>query len=142
VRLAAGRAFPEEREQVRVVPGDVEDVGRGREAAANGGRVEETVEKVVHRLPVTETARIAAGRTDLRPLTRDGHASLGWASGVVSAFVALGFGGDGVSRAPAMGRHVAEGLRAGRPPRDLSLSGSARVAPGATGAREAGPDAE
>jgi len=130
----SGFYFRKELEQLLLSPGDVEDVGDDRAAAVDWRRMEETVEKAVHRLPVVEKARIAGGWAGLRPLTPDDHAIIGWAPGVEGFFLAVGFGGHGFQHAPATGRYVAEWIVDGRPSIDLSLFDPARFAR----AREAG----
>ena len=74
-------------------------------------KVEETVQKAIHRLPIIEKARIAGGWAGLRPLTPDDHAIIGWAPGVEGFFLAVGFGGHGFQHSPATGRYVANGYR-------------------------------
>ncbi len=138
----SGFYFRKEMEQVLLSPGDVEDIGEDLAAPVDRRRVEETVEKAVHRLPILEKARIAGGWAGLRPLTPDDHAIIGWAPGVEGFFLAVGFGGHGFQHSPATGRHVAEWLAEGRPSLDLSLFDPARFARGAAGTRDAGPDAE
>ncbi len=138
----SGFYFRKEMEQVLLSPGDVEDIGEDLAAPVDRRRVEETVEKAVHRLPILEKARIAGGWAGLRPLTPDDHAIIGWAPGVEGFFLAVGFGGHGFQHSPATGRHVAEWLAEGRPSLDLSLFDPARFARGAARAHDAGPDAE
>jgi sarcosine oxidase subunit beta len=139
---ASGFYFRKEMAQVLLSPGDVEDVGDDRQAPIDWTRVEETVEKAVHRLPVIEKARIAGGWAGLRPLTPDDHAIIGWASGREGFFLAVGFGGHGFQHSPATGRYVAEWLLDGRPSLDLSLFDPDRFARRRTGPADAGPDAE
>ncbi|HBH02692.1 MAG TPA: FAD-binding oxidoreductase [Candidatus Rokubacteria bacterium] len=135
--VSSGFYFRKELEQVLLSPGDVEDIGEDLRAPTNWGRVEETVRKAVHRLPIIEGARIAGGWAGLRPLTPDDHAIIGWAPGVEGFFLAVGFGGHGFQHAPATGRHVAEWLTDGRPSLDLSLFAPDRFQAG----RAAPPDA-
>ncbi|HET9489005.1 MAG TPA: FAD-binding oxidoreductase [Methylomirabilota bacterium] len=123
---ATGFYFRKELEQLLLSPGDVEDVGEDRTAAVDWARVEETVVKAVHRLPIIEKARIAGGWAGLRPLTPDEHAIIGWAPGVEGYFLAVGFGGHGFQHSPATGLHVAEWIVDGRPSLDLSLFDPAR----------------
>jgi sarcosine oxidase subunit beta len=138
---ASGLYFRKEMEQLLLSPGDVEDVGSDFAVAMDWSRVEETVEKAVHRVPIVERARIAGGWAGLRPLTPDDHAIIGWAPGLEGFFLAVGFGGHGFQHSPATGRYVAEWLLDGKPALDLSLFDPARFArPPAT--HEHGPDAE
>ncbi|MGH7312682.1 MAG: NAD(P)/FAD-dependent oxidoreductase [Candidatus Rokuibacteriota bacterium] len=123
---ATGFYFRKELEQLLLSPGDVEDVGDDLSAAVDWARVEETVDKAVHRLPVIEKARIAGGWAGLRPLTPDDHAIIGWAPGVEGFFLAVGFGGHGFQHSPATGRYVAEWIVDGRPSLDLALFDPAR----------------
>jgi sarcosine oxidase subunit beta len=139
---ASGFYFRKEMEQLLLSPGDVEDVGDDPEVAVDRARVEETVVKAVHRLPILENARIAGGWAGLRPLTPDDHAIIGWAPGLDGFFLAVGFGGHGFQHSPATGRYVAEWLLEGKPSLDLSLFDPARFARGAPTAPDRGPDAE
>jgi sarcosine oxidase subunit beta len=141
-----GFYFRKEMAQVLLSPGDAEDIGEDRAAPVDWGRVEETVIKAVHRVPVLERARIAGGWAGLRPLTPDDHAILGPAPGVEGHFLAVGFGGHGFQHSPATGRLLAEWIVDGRPSMDLGLFDPARFAGrrvSLPGEGEAGgPDAE
>jgi sarcosine oxidase subunit beta len=139
---ASGFYFRKELEQVLLSPGDVEDVGDDFSAAMDWSRVEETVQKAVHRVPLLERARIAGGWAGLRPLTPDDHAILGPAPGVEGFFLAVGFGGHGFQHSPATGRRVAEWLLDGKPSMDCSLFDPGRFARGTAVAHDRGPDAE
>ncbi len=139
---ASGFYFRKEMDQLLLSPGDVEDIGTDLAAPVDWSRVEETVEKALHRLPIVEKARVAGGWAGLRPLTPDDHAIIGWAPGVEGFFLAVGFGGHGFQHSPATGRHVAEWLVEGKPSLDLSLFDPARFARGAGRAKSHGPDAE
>jgi sarcosine oxidase subunit beta len=139
---ASGFYFRKEMEQVLLSPGDVEDVGEDLDVAVDRGRIEETVQKALHRLPIIEKARIAGGWAGLRPLTPDDHAIIGWAPGVEGFFLAVGFGGHGFQHSPATGRLVSEWLTAGAPSMDLSLFDPERFARGRATAHDKGPDAE
>jgi sarcosine oxidase subunit beta len=138
----SGFYFRKEMEQVLLSPGDVEDVGDDFAVAIDRAKIEETVQKALHRLPLIEKARIAGGWAGLRPLTPDDHAIIGWAPGVEGLFLAVGFGGHGFQHSPATGRLVAEWLTDGAPSMDLSLFDPARFSRGAPTARDGGPDAE
>ena len=139
---ASGFYFRKEMEQLLLSPGDVEDIGADLVAPVDWARVEETVEKALHRLPIVEKARVAGGWAGLRPLTPDDHAIIGWAPGIEGFFLAVGFGGHGFQHSPATGRHVAEWLVDGKPSLDLSLFDPARFARDTAGAGHHGPDAE
>jgi len=139
---ASGFYFRKEMDQLLLSPGDVEDTGADLAVPVDWSRVEETVEKALHRLPIVEKARVAGGWAGLRPLTPDDHAIIGWAPGVEGFFLAVGFGGHGFQHSPATGRHVAEWLVEGKPSLDLSLFDPARFARGAGRAKSHGPDAE
>jgi sarcosine oxidase subunit beta len=139
---ASGFYFRKEMDQVLLSPGDVEDVGDDLTASVDSRRVEEAVEKAVHRVPILERARIAGGWAGLRPLTPDDHAILGPAPGVEGFFLAVGFGGHGFQHSPATGRLVAEWLLHGRPSTDLSLFDPGRFAVGRPASGDQGPDAE
>jgi sarcosine oxidase subunit beta len=139
---ASGFYFRKEMEQVLLSPGDVEDVGDDWNVAVDRRKIEETVQKALHRIPTIEKARIAGGWAGLRPLTPDDHAIIGWAPGVGGFFLAVGFGGHGFQHSPATGRLVAEWLTESAPSMDLSLFDPARFARGAPKAKDAGPDAE
>jgi sarcosine oxidase subunit beta len=138
----SGFYFRKEMEQMLLSPGDVEDVGDDVTVAVDRAKIEDTVQKALHRLPVIEKARIAGGWAGLRPLTPDDHAIVGWAPGVEGLFLAVGFGGHGFQHSPATGRLVAEWLTDGAPSMDLSLFDPARFSRGMPAARDAGPDAE
>lgn len=125
---ATGFYFRKEMEQVLLSPGDVEDTGEDTNVPVDWGRVEETVDKAIRRLPILERARIAGGWAGLRPLTPDEHAIIGWAPGVDGFFLAAGFCGHGFQHSPATGRYVSEWLLDGTPSLDLSLFDPARFA--------------
>jgi sarcosine oxidase subunit beta len=138
----SGFYFRKEMEQVLLSPGDVEDVGEDLTAPMDWSKVEGTVQKAVHRLPIIEQARIAGGWAGLRPLTPDDHAIIGPAPGLEGMFLAVGFGGHGFQHSPATGRYVAEWILDGSPSMDLSLFDPARFASGCATAHDKGPDAE
>jgi sarcosine oxidase subunit beta len=145
---ASGFYFRKELDQLLLSPGDVEDTGGDLAAPVDRAKIEVTVEKALHRLPIVEKARIAGGWAGLRPLTPDDHAILGWAPGVDGFFLAVGFGGHGFQHSPTTGRVVAEWIVDGAPSIDCALFDPARFAPGATlpaaerGPAERAPDAE
>lgn len=139
---ATGLYFRKELEQLLLSPGDVEDIGEDFTVSVDRARIEETVEKALHRIPIVEKARIAGGWAGLRPLTPDEHAIIGPAPGVEGFFLAVGFCGHGFQHSPATGRHVAEWLLDGKPSLDLSLFDPGRFARGRTVAHARGPDAE
>src|SRR5262249_61132084 len=112
-----------EMDRLLLSPGDVEGVGADRAVPVDWSRVEETVEKALHRLPIVEKARVAGGWAGLRPLTPDDHAIIGWAPGVDGFFLTVGFGGHGFQHSPATGRHVAEWLGGGQTSPGLSVFG-------------------
>ena len=118
---ASGFYFRKEMEQLLLSPGDVEDIGEDFTVPVDRARIDETVEKALHRVPIVEKARIAGGWAGLRPLTPDDHAIIGWAPGVAGFFLAVGFGGHGFQHSPATGRHVAAWIVDGKPAMDLSL---------------------
>ena len=140
--LASGFYFRKEMEQVLLSPGDVEDIGQDQIVPMDWGKLDETVTKAVHRLPMIERAKIAGGWAGLRPLTPDDHAILGPAPGVEGFFLAVGFGGHGFQHSPATGRHVADWIVDGKPSMDLSLFDPARFATGRANVHDKGPDAE
>jgi sarcosine oxidase subunit beta len=117
--VTSGFYFRKEMEQVLLSPGDVEDIGEDTNVPVDWGRVEDTVQKALHRLPIVAEARIAGGWAGLRPLTPDDHAIIGW--GAPGFFLAVGFGGHGFQHSPATGRYVAEWLTDGAPSMDLAL---------------------
>ncbi|MBI2491911.1 MAG: FAD-binding oxidoreductase [Candidatus Rokubacteria bacterium] len=119
--VTSGFYFRKELEQVLLSPGDVEDIGEDVQVPMDWGKVEETVQKALHRLPLIADAKIAGGWAGLRPLTPDDHAIIGWAPGVEGFFLAVGFGGHGFQHSPATGLHVAEWLADGTSSLDLSL---------------------
>ena len=129
--VTSGFYFRKELQQVLLSPGDVEDIGADLEAPMDWGKVEDTVQKAVHRLPIIEQARISGGWAGLRPLTPDDHAIVGWAPGREGFFLAVGFGGHGFQHSPATGRYVAEWVLDGRPSLDLALFDPRRFEAGA-----------
>jgi glycine/D-amino acid oxidase-like deaminating enzyme len=139
---ASGFYFRKEMEQLLLSPGDVEDIGEDFTVPVDRARIDETVEKALHRIPIVEKARIAGGWAGLRPLTPDDHAIIGPAPGVEGFFLAVGFGGHGFQHSPATGRYVAEWLLDGKPSLDLSLFDPGRFAAGRPTHRDRGPDAE
>jgi sarcosine oxidase subunit beta len=139
---ASGFYFRKEMEQLLLSPGDVEDIGEDFEVPVDRARIDETVEKALHRIPIVEKARIAGGWAGLRPLTPDDHAIIGWAPGVDGFFLAVGFGGHGCQHSPATGRYVSEWLLDGKPSLDLSLFDPGRFAAGRAALHDRGPDAE
>ena len=139
---ASGFYFRKEMEQLLLSPGDVEDIGEDFSVPVDRARIDETVEKALHRIPIVEKARIAGGWAGLRPLTPDDHAIIGWAPGVDGFFVAVGFGGHGFQHSPATGRYVSEWLLDGKSSLDLSLFDPGRFARGAAVHHDKGPDAE
>jgi len=139
---ASGLYFRKEMEQLLLSPGDVEDIGEDFTVPVDRARIDETVEKALHRIPIVEKARISGGWAGLRPLTPDDHAIIGWAPGVEGFFLAVGFGGHGFQHSPATGRYVSEWLLDGKPSLDLSLFDPGRFAAGRATHHDRGPDAE
>ena len=139
---ASGFYFRKEMEQLLLSPGDVEDIGEDFTVPVDRARIDETVEKALHRIPIIEKARISGGWARLRPLTPDDHAIIGWAPGVEGFFLAVGFGGHGFQHSPATGRYVSEWLLDGKPSLDLSLFDPGRFAAGRATHHDRGPDAE
>jgi glycine/D-amino acid oxidase-like deaminating enzyme len=139
---ASGFYFRKEMEQLLLSPGDVEDIGEDFDVPVDRARIDETVEKALHRIPIVEKARIAGGWAGLRPLTPDDHAIIGWAPGLDGFFLAVGFGGHGFQHSPATGRYVAEWVLDGAPSLDLSLFDPGRFAAGRAAHHDRGPDAE
>jgi len=140
--VTSGLYFRKEMEQVLLSPGDVEDIGEDFNVPMDWAKVEDAVQKAIHRLPILEHARIAGGWAGLRPLTPDDHAIIGWAPGVEGFFLAVGFGGHGFQHSPATGRYVAEWLLDGKPSLDLSLFDPSRFARGRAGEHDRSADAE
>jgi sarcosine oxidase subunit beta len=139
---ASGFYFRKEMEQLLLSPGDAEDIGEDFTVPVDRARIDETVEKALHRIPIVEKARIAGGWAGLRPLTPDDHAIIGWAPGIEGFFLAVGFGGHGFQHSPATGRYVSEWLLDGRPSLDLALFDPGRFAAGRATHHDRGPDAE
>ncbi len=139
---ATGFYFRKEMEQLLLSPGDVEDIGEDFAVPVDRAKIDETVEKALHRIPIVEKARIAGGWAGLRPLTPDEHAIIGFAPGVEGFFVAVGFCGHGFQHSPATGRYVSEWLLDGKPSLDLSLFDPNRFARGTAVHHDKGPDAE
>ena len=138
----SGFYFRKEMEQVLLSPGDVEDIGDDLAVPMDWSKVESTVHKAVHRLPILERARIGGGWAGLRPLTPDDHAIIGPAPGLEGMFLAVGFGGHGFQHSPATGRYVAEWILDGRPSMDLALFDPGRFTDDAAEVHAKEPDAE
>ena len=117
--VSSGFYFRKELEQVLMSPGDVEDIGEDFDVPMDWGKVEDAVQKAIHRVPMIADARIAGGWAGLRPLTPDEHAIIGWSS-LEGFFLAVGFCGHGFQHSPATGRYVSEWLVDGKPSMDLS----------------------
>jgi sarcosine oxidase subunit beta len=140
--VTSGFYFRKELEQVLLSPGDIEDIGEDFNVPTDWGKVEEAVQKAIHRLPIIAEARIAGGWAGLRPLTPDDHAIIGWAPGAEGFFLAVGFGGHGFQHSPATGRYVAEWLVDGKPSLDLSLFAPDRFTRGRATTHDVSADAE
>jgi sarcosine oxidase, subunit beta len=113
-------------------PGDAEDVGELSDAPpVDWGRLEETVQKAVRRLPALGDAGIRSAWAGLRPLTPDDHGIIDRIPGVDNMLVAVGFCGHGFQHSPAIGISVAELIVDGRTSIDITPLGLARFAEGA-----------
>src|SRR2546425_532923 len=119
--VTSGFYFRKEMEQMLLSPGDVEDIGEDLNVPMDWGKVDELVQKAIHRLPIIERARIGGGWAGLRPLTPDDHAIIGWAPGVAGFFLAVGFGGHGFQHSPPPRPYVARWPPGGPPSPDLPL---------------------
>src|SRR5881396_1242374 len=91
--VTSGFYFRKEMEQVLLSPGDVEDIGEDFNVPMDWGKVEDAVQKAIHRLPILEHARIAGGWAGLRHDTPDDHAIIDWPTGG---------GGRGPAQPPAI----------------------------------------
>jgi sarcosine oxidase subunit beta len=118
---SSGFYFRKELQRVLMSPGDVEDIGSDGEVPVDWGRLEETVDKAVRRVPVLANATISGGWAGLRPLTPDEHAILGSVPGVEGAYLAVGFCGHGFQHSPPAGKHLTELILDGRSSIDLSV---------------------
>jgi sarcosine oxidase subunit beta len=118
---ASGFYFRKEQHRLIMSPGDVEDVGSDFEVPVDWTRMEETVDKALHRVPILEHARVTNAWAGLRPLTADDHAMMGEMPDVRGFFVAVGFCGHGFQHSPPAGKHLTELMLDGRSSIDLSL---------------------
>jgi sarcosine oxidase subunit beta len=118
---ASGFYFRKEQERLLMSPGDAEDLGSDFEVPVDWSKLEETVERAMHRVPILEHARITNAWAGLRPLTTDEHAIMGQMPNMRGFLVAVGFCGHGFQHSPPAGKHMAELILDGHSSIDLSL---------------------
>ncbi|HEX3244963.1 MAG TPA: FAD-binding oxidoreductase [Chloroflexota bacterium] len=112
-------------------PGDAEDVGELTDAPpVDWGRLEETVQKAVRRMPALGEAGIRSAWAGLRPLTPDEHGIIDQMPGVDNMLAAVGFCGHGFQHSPAIGMSVAELIVDGHTSIDIAPLGLARFSTG------------
>lgn len=105
----SGFYFRSEIRSLLMSPGDAEDVGElPGQPPVDWGRLEETVQKAMHRMPVLERATVRSAWAGLRPLTPDEHGIIDHLPGLDNMLAAVGFGGHGFQHSPAVGMTVAE----------------------------------
>ncbi len=108
-------------------PGDAEDVGELTDAPpVDWGRLEETVQKAVKRMPALGEAGIRSAWAGLRPLTPDEHGIIDRMPGLDNMLAAVGFCGHGFQHSPAIGISVAELIVDGRTSIDIEPLGLSR----------------
>jgi sarcosine oxidase subunit beta len=95
---------------------EVEEGGRAEPpAAVDGALPERLVERAVNRCPILGEARLLRSWQGHRTLTPDDRPVLGEAPGVKGLWLAVGFGGHGITHAPSLCRALAETVVRGRP---------------------------
>ena len=78
------------------------------------------VERLVHRVPVLEAARVTHGWAGLIETTPDDNPVVGWTH-LDNVYTVAGFSGHGMCLAPGLAPHVAAEIRGGRPALDLAV---------------------
>ncbi len=109
---------------------EVEEGGRAEAPVADGDALpERLVERAVNRCPILGDARLLRSWQGQRTLTPDDRPVVGEAPEVRGLWLAVGFGGHGITHAPSLCRALAETLLLGRPATlDLAPFGPGRPA--------------
>lgn len=95
---------------------EVEEGGRAERAEADGGALpDRLVERALNRCPLLGSARLLRSWSGHRTLTPDDRPVLGEAPGVRGLWLAVGFGGHGITHAPSLCRALAEAMADGAP---------------------------
>jgi glycine/D-amino acid oxidase-like deaminating enzyme len=87
---------------------EVEEGGRPEAAADGASLPERMAERAVNRCPILGDARVLRAWWGHRTLTPDDRPILGEAPGVPGLWLAVGFGGHGITHAPSLCRALAE----------------------------------
>jgi sarcosine oxidase subunit beta len=100
---------------------EVEEGGRPEVVEGGSGALpDRLVERALHRCPLLGSARLLRSWSGQRTLTPDDRPVLGEAPGVRGLWLAVGFGGHGITHAPSLCLALAEAIRLGAA-RTLSL---------------------
>jgi sarcosine oxidase subunit beta len=94
---------------------EVEEGGRAEAAPDGAGLPDRLAERAVNRCPILGEARVLRAWQGQRTLTPDDRPVLGEAPGVGGLWLAVGFGGHGITHGPSLGRALAETMVRGRP---------------------------
>ncbi len=95
---------------------EVEEGGRPERAEADGGALpDRLVERALNRCPLLGSARLLRSWSGHRTLTPDDRPVLGEAPGVPGLWLAVGFGGHGITHAPSLCLALAEAMVGGAP---------------------------
>ena len=94
---------------------EVEEGGRAEAADDGDALPDRLVERAVNRCPILGDARLLRAWQGHRTLTPDDRPILGEAPGVGGLWLAVGFGGHGITHGPAYARALAETMVLGRP---------------------------
>jgi sarcosine oxidase subunit beta len=113
---------------------EVEEGGRAEDASGDGDALpDRLVERAINRCPLLGDARPLRAWWGHRTLTPDDRPILGEAPGVRGLWLAVGFGGHGITHAPSLGLALAEAMVLGAP-RTLPLAPHAPDRPALRGA--------
>ena len=90
---------------------EVEEGGRAESATADEGALpDRLVERAMNRCPLLGNARLLRGWSGHRTLTPDDRPIVGAAPGVAGLWLAVGFGGHGITHAPSLCLALAEAM--------------------------------
>ena len=93
---------------------EVEEGGRAERATADEGALpDRLVERAMNRCPLLGNARLLRSWSGQRTLTPDDRPVVGPAPGIEGLWLAVGFGGHGITHAPSLGLALAEAMAGG-----------------------------